>query len=62
MPTVRRNALGILAAFAALSLWLAIEAGVAGPGAVPELASTWAVAFAFFALCGYGAGAALAAG
>lgn len=51
----RRSALGILAATAVIAVWLATQAGVEGPGALPELATTWAVAGAFFVLCGYGA-------
>ena len=50
----RAGSLTILAAAGAIALWLAIAAGVAGPGAVDDLARTGAVAIAFFTLCGYG--------
>src|SRR5437763_16775842 len=50
----RRAALAWLAVAAAIALGQAIDAGVAGPGAVPAVARTAVACLALFAVCGYG--------
>jgi hypothetical protein len=44
---------GAAAAGAAVALWLAADAGVAGPAAVPEVLRAAVTAVLMFALCGY---------
>src|SRR4051812_20375785 len=50
----RRVALGLRAGAAAIARGAAVDAGVAGPGAVPAVARTAVATLGLFAVCGYG--------